>query len=102
MRVRLDTLAVDFADGTLTDSQLRAATTRLKGKLADVEARLAASGRVHAAGPLVAARDKQAAWAAMSMSQRRAVVDSLAKVTVYPPGRGRRVFDPATVKIDWR
>lgn len=102
IRSRLDTLATGFADGDLTASQLRTATNRLRGKLAEVEARMAAAGRVDVLGPLVHARDVAAAWKALSTARKRAVIDVLMTVQIRPPGRGIREFRPETVAVEWR
>jgi site-specific DNA recombinase len=102
LRSRLDALAVDFADGDLTASQLRTATERLRARLSVVESSLADAGRVSVLGPLVGASDVEAAWGAMDTDRRRAVIDALAVVTLLPPGRGTRTFRPETVGIDWR
>jgi hypothetical protein len=102
LRQRLDSLAVDFADGTLTGSQLRTATARVRQNLTAVEAEMADAGRVDVLGPLVAAADVQAVWDALSVARRRAVIDLLMTVTVHPAGRGKRHFDASTVTITWR
>jgi DNA invertase Pin-like site-specific DNA recombinase len=102
LRTRLDALAVDFADGSLTASQLRAATERLREKLADVEARMADAGRVDLLGPLVTADDVRVAWDDLSTARRRAVVDLLMTVQLRAPGRGTRTFRPETVEIQWK
>lgn len=102
LRARLDSLAVDFADGSLTASQLRAATDRLRSNLADVEARMADAGRVDVLGPLVRAADLTAAWDQFSTARKRAVIAVLMTVVIWPPGRGVRTFDPDSVGIDWK
>lgn len=102
LRSRLDSLAVDFADGAVTASQLRTATTRARTRLAEVEAQMADAGRVDVLGPLVSAVDVEVVWGSLSAARRRTVVDLLMLVTVMPAGRGRRVFDPETVRIEWR
>ncbi|MEJ2860538.1 recombinase family protein [Actinomycetospora flava] len=56
LRARLDSLAVEFADGDLTASQLRTATERLRARLAEVEARQAEAGRASVLAPLVGGR----------------------------------------------
>jgi site-specific DNA recombinase len=99
LRARLDSLAVDFADGALTASQLRAATERLRQKLAEVESSMADVGRVDKLGDLVAAEDVQQVWDSKSVSEKRAVIDLLMDVVIHPPGRGTRNFNPATVEI---
>lgn len=102
VRERLDALAVDFADGTLTSSQLRTATQRLRARLQAIESTLADAGRVDVLGALVGAEDVQAVWKGLTLARRRAVIDLLATVIIKPVGRGVRNFDPASVEIDWR
>jgi hypothetical protein len=102
IRQRLDALANDFADGSLTASQLRTATARARARLSDVESQMADAGRVDILGPLVAAEDVSAAWEGLSVARRRAVIDTLATVRLHPVGRGVRTFRPETVGIEWK
>lgn len=102
LRERLESLAVEFADGELTPGQLRAATERLRSRLAAVETELASSVRVDVLGPLVGAQRAADAWEALDIPHRRLVVDALMRVTLFPPGRGVRTFRPETVGIEWR
>ncbi|HEY3925006.1 MAG TPA: recombinase family protein [Acidothermaceae bacterium] len=101
-RSRLETLALDFADGTLTAPQLRAATGRLRERLAAVEGQMADAGRVDVLGPLVDSPDVRAAWERLSTDRQRGIIDVLMTVTLMPPGRGVRVFNPDSVRIEWR
>jgi hypothetical protein len=101
VRARLDALAIDFADGALTSSQLRTATTRLRERLAHLDAQLADAGRVDILGPLISAGNVQTAWDSLSIPRQRAIIAILAKVTLFPPGRGTRTFRPETVGIEW-
>jgi site-specific DNA recombinase len=101
IRARLDALAVEFADGALTGSQLRVATARLRERLADVEGQVADAGRVNVLGPLIGAEDVGAAWEALTTSRQRVIVAALMRVTLFPPGRGVRTFRPETVGIEW-
>lgn len=102
IRARLDSLAVEFADGVLTASQIRIATDRLRASLRAVESKMADAGRASVLGPLVNAEDVQAAWDEKSMAIRRGVVDALMTVTIHSPGRGTRTFRPETVQITWK
>lgn len=99
LRERLDALAVDFADGSLTASQLRAATGRMRDRLAEIDKAMADAGRLDVLGPLVGAADVQAAWDELGVSRKRAALDILMTITIHPPGRGARNFDPATVDL---
>lgn len=104
-RARLDALAEAFADGTIDRRQLRAGTERLNAVLADVDRELAATSRDPVLTELVTARDVAAAIERLrvgDIDRLRAVIDLLVTVTVEPPGRGARVFDPATVHLAWR
>jgi hypothetical protein len=102
LRQRLSSLATDFADGDLTAQQLRTASARIKEKLTAAEASMADAGRVSLLGPLIHANDVRTAWDGLLTSQQRAVIDTLATVTVHPPGRGVRNFNPETVTIEWK
>jgi DNA invertase Pin-like site-specific DNA recombinase len=102
LRKRLEALAVDFADGELTTSQIKAATRRVRARLSEVETEMADAGRVDVLGPLVAAADVSAAWDALTTARRRAVIDTLATVKLHPVGRGTRTFRPETVGIEWK
>jgi site-specific DNA recombinase len=102
LRTRLDQLATEFGDGVLTASQLRTATERTRTNLAVVEAEMADAARVDILGPVVNAENVTAAWDALSTARRRLVIDLLAEVTVYPPGRGTRTFRPETIDVEWR
>lgn len=99
LRERLDTAAADLADDKMTRSQFFALTKRLRERLAEIEAQLTDAGRVNVLGPLVSADDPAPVWAALTVSQKRAVIDILMTVTIHPPGRGTRTFDPDTVTL---
>lgn len=101
LRSRLDSLAVDFADGALTASQLRTATERLRARLAEVETRMRSASRAPVLAELVGAPDVAARWEALPLDRRQAVVHVLMTVTILPAGRGRG-FDPDTVKLEPR
>jgi site-specific DNA recombinase len=101
LRARLDAIAIEFADGHLTASQLRAASERMRESLSTVENEMAEAGRVDVLSPLIGAADIGAAWDALEMAKQRAVIALLARIVIYPPGRGTRNFDPETVGIEW-
>lgn len=99
LRARLDSLAVDFADGSLTPSQLRTATERLRQRLHEVETSMSHVGKVDKLGDLIGADNVQEVWDSKSTPERRAVIDLLMDVVIFPPGRGTRHFNSDTVKI---
>lgn len=102
VQARLDSIALDFADGSLTSSQLRMATERLRARAAEIEVQTASAGRVDVLGPLIGIDDVRAAWDALGVPRQRAIVDLLVEVTIHPPGRGTRTFRPESVAIAWR
>lgn len=102
VRARLDALAVEFADGALTASQIRTATKRLRDRLGELEAQLARARREVEFAPLLDSQPAKEAWNGLDIDQRRRLVDTLMSVTLLPAPRGRKVFDPASVQIDWK
>lgn len=114
IRQRLDGLAEAYADGDLSDSQLRAGTKRLRATLADVEQRLASTSTAgeNALRSVASAEDVAAAWDALTTEARRQILDLLMIITLHSPGRGARGLydretgewhlDPATVDIEWK
>ena len=102
LRTRLDELAVDFADGSLTASQLRTATARLRAKLDSIERAQASAGRGSALVGVAGARNVQAVWDGLPLDRRRAIVQALVRVTIEPQQvQGARRFDPDLIKIIW-
>lgn len=111
LRNRLDEAADAFADGLLDRQQLARVTERVRAELVEVEERLIRSAGSRPAAELARADDLAAAWSALDVSRRQAIVDALAVVTLHQAGRrgrpagwrpGRRYFDPRTVQITWR
>jgi hypothetical protein len=102
LTLRLDQGATAFADGELTASQLRTLTGRLKSKIAAVELEMADAGRVNVLGPLVSAKNVRKAWEALGTERQRKIIDFLMIIRIMPPGRGKRIFDPETVVIEFR
>lgn len=110
LRRRLDQVALDYAEGSLTGRQAKLATDTIQAKLGATETALAAAGRTNGLGAVLAAPDPGQAFLDAPLGRQRAVIDALANVTVLPTRRGRTpgwkpgqpYFDPATVSIEWR
>jgi site-specific DNA recombinase len=106
LRVRLDELTTLYAEGAITGRQLAEGTAKIRQRLTEVEIRMA---NAVAGSPLAGftdADDVRAAWDGVSVSRRKAVVDTLMTVTLLPAPRGRRpgghYFAPTSVDIDWK
>jgi DNA invertase Pin-like site-specific DNA recombinase len=106
LRARLDALAVEFADGALTASQLRTATERIRGKLELVEQRIASAAAVSPLVGIVGVPNPREVWNGWDIGRKRAVVKELLEVTILPSPPGRMAngtyFDPAYVRVEPR
>ncbi|MBB3082950.1 DNA invertase Pin-like site-specific DNA recombinase [Geodermatophilus sabuli] len=102
LRARLGELSDLFADGAITAAQLARGTERARTRLDAIERQMADAGRIPVLGELVTADDVRATWDALDLDRRRAAIDTLMAVSLLPPGRGARRFDPETVRINWR
>jgi hypothetical protein len=88
LRSRLDVLAADFADGVLTPSQLRTATTRIKRHLADVESQLYGPHAHRYFSDVIDADDPRVAFHKLSLDQKRDLIEAMVTVTIMPIGHG--------------
>ena len=103
LRARLDGLATEFADGDLTASQIKTATKRITEQLAAIDATLIDAQRTHVFDGTIGADDVGAAFDALDLDRRRAIVDTLVSIAVDPTGRrGGRTFDPNSVTLAWK
>ncbi|WP_146231224.1 hypothetical protein [Micromonospora sicca] len=110
LRERLDGLAAAYADGAIDVRQLREGSERLRARLAEVEEQMAMAGRGDALAGLMGTTDPAAAWDALDLHRRRAVVDTLMTVTIHRTRKGRprgwtpgsSYFGPSTVDIGWK
>ena len=99
LRRRLDELATLLADGALTVSSVRRESSRLRTRLVEVEQAQAATSWLPVLGELVGAHDVRAVWQSLSLSRKRAVVDTLVSVRILPSGRRGNAFDPDLVEV---
>jgi site-specific DNA recombinase len=101
LRARLDGLATEFADGDLTASQIKTATRRINEQLAEIDAVILDAQKVHTYDGVIGAHDVDAAFDALDLDRKRAIVAALITVTVHPTGRGK-AFDPASVDVAFK
>jgi hypothetical protein len=103
LRGRLDALAIEFANDDDADPrEFRAATKRIKERLAETEAKMIHPQRSLILADLITAEDPAAAWVALPLDRQRAVIDTLMTITVLPGRTGRLPFDPKSVKVQWK
>lgn len=101
LRAQEEELAVLLADGKMSAKQFEVANARLGTRVRDVEARMQVSHHAEALREIVTG-DSAKVWQRLDVDRRRAVVDALMTITLLPPGRGRRTFEPTTVAVHWR
>lgn len=102
IRERLDDLATGLEEGLLTLNAVRQSSARLRDELAAVEAQIQTGTHADVLSPLVTANDVDTAWAGYDLQQRRSVIAALMTITLLSPKRGRNIFDPETVRIQWK
>jgi len=113
LRVKLDSIAADYAADAITRAQMLKMTADTRTRLEQTEARVAqrATTSVLASLPL-GTPDIAEQWEGYHLDKRRAIIDALMTVTVHrarrgrPPGfkagTGQTYFDEDTIVIDWK
>lgn len=92
---RLADVAEAFAAGEITRAQTALATARLRAQQEDAERAMAAAARIGALP------DTGAVFLALDTARQRAVLSALPwRVVLLSPGRGRKDFNPETVRVE--
>ncbi|MGP5197207.1 recombinase family protein [Arthrobacter rhombi] len=100
LRQRLDGLAVEFADGVLTGSQLAAVTARLRERIEGLEGQMRRSSAADALAPVLDSGEAAAdAWLKLDVYRQRAIVDALMVVRVNRSPRGAG-FRPECIELE--
>lgn len=99
-RQRHDELPGLFTDGVLTAAELAEQRHRLRERIIELEQRL--PGQRSQVLSRLADGDTTALWESLSVETRRQVIDSLATVTLHPPGRGVTTVSADHVVLTWR
>jgi len=109
VRARLDELAGLFAEDTIDAAQLAEGSRKLRDRLAEIERAQAATVHTSALDLLAGAPDPGQAFLDAPLDRQRAIVHTLATVTVKVSGRGRppgwkagSYFRPESVEIEPR
>ncbi len=107
LRARQEDLAALVAEvGGMTVSQFKVANARLTERLAQVEGELAEAGRTNILTSVVVPGDADAVaarWAAMTLTQQKAVVRALtSRIELVPVGAGAHHHGAVGVEITWR
>lgn len=120
LRVKLDSIAADYAQDLITRQQMLDATAITRERLNALTAKMAgrASTSVLAALPLGDPEALEAMWPTLHLDRRRAVVDALMTITIGRARRGRppgykppregeerkpgAYFDASTITVEWK
>jgi site-specific DNA recombinase len=102
IRARIRRIEADYGNAEVSARVMREQTEKQRAALAVVERRLAELTRASRLGAVVGAADPVAAWLALDVPARQAVVRALMDVTLLAGRPGRAAFDPNTVRIEWR
>lgn len=96
---RKATLAGLVADGTMTGAEVRESAERLNARLAELDRLLAGAD-----GPAVMLTEEEmaAGVAALERDRQRVLIDTLMDVYLLRVPQGKRGFDPATVRVEWK
>lgn len=105
-RATLDALAAALGAGEMGLQEWRVARQAANARLEMAEQTLAGAVQVNPVASLVGAEDIDAAWTALDLSRKRAVISYLMRVRVFPARRGRlpggTYFDAESVRIEWK
>ncbi len=88
LRRRLEAVAVDYAQGVVTQEQLHAATRTLRARIAELDGVLATTTRSRALSVVEGVPDLREAWDGFDLDTRRAVVRALWRVELLPQPSG--------------
>ncbi|EYR63274.1 hypothetical protein N866_01825 [Actinotalea ferrariae CF5-4] len=101
LRERRDNLAALLAEGLLSAASVREQAGKISTELREVEGRIDGATGDNPALTVASSADAAAAWEALALESRRAVVKALVSVTVERAGKGAR-FSPEQVRIEWK
>jgi site-specific DNA recombinase len=101
LRARLTAFYDQAAEGKLTPTGLVRIERRLLDQIKAAERR-AQPRSMPTVLTDIAGPDAVAAWAALSVPQRREVVRALLVPRIMPTGKGTRFFDPGKIEVMWR
>lgn len=102
LRARLDQVGADYDLGLIDGARYASARSVIETSLQRVETERAGIVGSAAAASTLAAPDPVSAFDSKSLMVQRAVVDALCTIHLRKGQRGSRVFDPATVTIEWK
>jgi site-specific DNA recombinase len=101
LRARITEARLMWESGDLTAAEFRSSASRMREKLATIEAKLTAAAGSDPLADLAGRPDAIERWKRLDLGRKRAILDRLATVTVLPSRRGRR-FDVTSIRVQWK
>ena len=101
-RARILRAQRDYDDELIEGRDLKRIRSTCEARIDELEMERIKLGRAGGLAPVLGTDDPAEAFRQASLSVRREVIDTLAKITLRPQPRGRRGFDPESVVIEWR
>ena len=102
LRARLDGAADAYAAGLIDMGQLTRITQQVRPALEEAERRVRPATSIPTVvQDLIDADDTRKAWDELSISQKRAILESLQIEVIVKPARGGPGFKPDSVSIEW-
>jgi DNA invertase Pin-like site-specific DNA recombinase len=102
-QARLDGWYDQAAAGKLSKAGLERIEATLLGEIADARkrARRAALARIAPVLEPLIGPDAAERWEELDMPRKREAIRALMRIRILPVGKGKRIFDPESVDIDW-
>jgi DNA invertase Pin-like site-specific DNA recombinase len=105
-RQTMDALATALGAGQMDIQEWRVARQAANARLEKAQKLLERAVEVNPVAGLVGAEDIEAAWDALDLSRKRAVISHLMTVRLHPGRKGRlpggTYFDAESVRIEWK
>lgn len=101
LRARQDEFASMLADGAMNRRQFELANGKVTADLQRIESQLSYTNRADVLRDLIG-KDVAKVWERLSVDRRTTIIGELMVITLLPPGKGKRSFDPSTVRIEWK
>ena len=103
LRTQITQAQADYDEGLVDARRMNARVTRATEKLAPLEDKLLGANTSRVLDGLVGHADAAARFAALSLDRKRAVIDTLVRVTINPSKglQGSHRFDPNSIDIEW-
>jgi site-specific DNA recombinase len=102
LRQRLVAIEDDYDAGRIDGRRFATATEKVRAELREAEKAMARGNASRGAAAMLTAANPVAAYDAAPLMLKRATVDALCTVRLHPAPRGRKVFDPETVAVEWK